>query len=143
MKIHLKLDPAVVGQQMRRIPHGPNARLHWATKYRWNRAWEESVFTAVQQWRADHKQKSVPKMEKAKIEFVFYTIQALDEDNSYFCLKPLLDALRAPRPSEKFKDCIRLEIIPDDDLAHVEIAVRQVRVNRRNDERIEIIIEEK
>src|SRR5690242_7277852 len=111
----------VVGKKVveRRIPQSLNARLHWAIRSKWNIAWKESVWAGVLENR--RKFDKLP-YQKAKVRFTLHTIQQLDIDNAYTCIKPLLDALKT-------------HVLTDDNPNCLELVVDQHKVNHREDEK--------
>lgn len=108
----------------RSTPHGANHRMHWRKKYEWDKAWKEQVY-----WLIREQGHFVEPFKYARIEIELRTIRPQDKDNSYFSIKPVLDATKGL-------------VIVDDDPEHLDLSVRSIKVNRRSDEGVRMRIEE-
>lgn len=138
-EMNLELHPAICGRKIRRLPHGPNQRMHWALKARWTKAWQESVFDAWM-YRKSLIDKPLKPFGKAEVTVFLYCVKLKDKDNAYGSVKPIIDALRDYTEAEKLKDCVRLGLIKSDDPEHLELKIEQIKVNHKRDEKVLINI---
>lgn len=87
----IRLKPVSVkarnGFRTRAVPYGPNTRMHWGLRARWNKAWQEEVGWAL-------KLAGVKKPEYTRVAFRLYTTRPQDFDNSVASVKALLDGLK-------------------------------------------------
>ena len=107
----------------RRLPPNPNQRMHWAEKHRWNKAWGEEVWARL---RASYPQPRV--FEHAIISATLYAIRLPDYDNAVASMKPLIDSLKG-------------FVIRDDSPDRCEIKVTMVKVDHKNEEHVELRID--
>lgn len=124
--VSFDVGPAYVGHKERRIPHSLNARLHWAARHRWNKAWKESVQAGI--WENKRRLGRMP-YSRAKVVVTLHTMRLLDMDNAYTCVKPVVDALTL------------YGVIVDDRMDCIDLAVQQVKVSHRHDEKVTLTIE--
>lgn len=130
--VMMTLMPASLGKRsakVRRIPFNSNKPLHWAEKLHWKKAWLDCLWWAFLPVR-----KEFGKLPLAicKIEFVLYATHLQDTDNSYQSIKPLLDGLKIKGG---------LGIIVDDRPDLVNLFVRQLKVEHKIDEHVEVNFE--
>lgn len=115
------VGPVSVGRACRRIPHSANARLHWAVRNRWNRAWKDQAALEALAVRPGAPYR------KATVVITLRSIHLLDTDNAYACVKPIVDGLKGV-------------LIVDDSLDHLVLQVQQQRVGKRNDEGVHVSV---
>lgn len=139
-KITLKLQPITIGKyqlKTRSIPFNLNQlnRMHWGERKKWKDGWKEEVGWAIKQFCSVNKV-SIPfpikrhkENKKPIIQFIFYCIRRQDQDNANAAIKPLLDGLSD------------MKVIKDDSPDHIILKpVKQIKVSKKEDEHIEIII---
>lgn len=130
----LKLNPVTIGRRelkTRSIPCNDNQlrRMHWAERGKWAKAWKEEVGWAVQKYRSKTKEWVFFFHKKLTIQVIFYCIKTMDSDNAMAAIKPLIDGL------------VDMEVIKDDSDAFVKILpVMQIKVSKREEEHVEIVI---
>lgn len=116
---------------IRPLPPSPNVRerLHWSARDRLNVDIAWRVLVAVQ---LSLKSPSRPSYGKVTIHATRYAIRFMDRDNFTGSLKPVIDGL---------VDC---KIIPDDDTSVVWLGdLKQVRVRKQVEQRLEVMVEKK
>ncbi len=131
--ITFAIPPVSVGKRRpreRRVPHSLNHRMHWAERYRWNRAWKEAIG-----WEVLARRKRLPPalpLPRCRVGFTLYAVHLYDaHDNLPAAVKPLVDGLKVNGGCG---------LIADDAPGNFECSVSQVRVNRKSDERVELTI---
>lgn len=113
----------ISGTKCRRLPYGPNKRMHWAERARWTKAWQEEVYY----WLAEqYPQRAI--LERATITLTFYTTRPQDFDNTVASAKPLIDGLKG-------------WAIRDDDATHCEMRFKIKKVEHKNQEKVKIEIQ--
>lgn len=118
----IRLDTVCVGAQCRAVPHSPNARQHWATKYRWTAAWKDMVGYALME--KGIRLSMMP--ERPQITITIYAIRAQDYDNRIASVKAIVDGMKGRAIRDDSPDAI-----PD-------IIVKAQKVAHKIDERVEI-----
>lgn len=98
--------------------------MHWATRSKWKKAWEEEVGWAVYEKKKELKQITGKKHIQVKIK----TCRLQDKDNLYGSAKPIFDGL------------VYAKVIEDDSPDHIESEVIQEKVNHLKDQGVEITI---
>ena len=141
-KIILKLGQVCIGSRRpvcRRLPHNmSNQRMFWATKNQWRDAWQEEVYYAIAQNR---QQLGKLPLRKPKIELTAYVCRLYDPDNLSGIFKPLIDQFKEIKGYDKQGHKIAGSgLIVDDSAKYCQIKCKQKKVARRQDERVEIII---
>lgn len=112
----LKLHQVCVGKTKitcRRVPYNTaNRIMHWTVKAKWKKAWEEEVWSAVQ----EHKKElgKIP-YKFAAITIYLYQTRLMDYDGAYSSVKPILDGLRYAG------------VIIDDSPKYVDLLVKQIK----------------
>lgn len=122
MTVSFTLSGVSVGSQIRRIPHSGNARLHWSARYKWNRQWKDQAGWGA---RAALKGAYAPGWMKAEVTITLCSLQELDQDNAHAAVKPIVDGLKGI-------------LIVDDSPEHIRLVVKQKRVSKRAEERVEV-----
>lgn len=107
----------------RSVPHSPNRlnSLHWSKRYKWAEAWKTEVWAQCRIARVKMGQG------KAKVGITLYTIKPQDKDNSVGSIKGILDGLKGIAIKDDAPDCIDLD-------------VRTIKVNKKDEERVEITL---
>ena len=130
--IHLQLGPVSIETrkgvfQTRRVPHNQNVQRHWSERAKWNVAWYDAVGWA---WKeATSKNPTKLPLAFPQITVTLFHIHESDWDNAFASIKPLIDGLKVAR------------VIEDDSPGEIpQPQVRQVKVNRRQDEHVEILV---
>lgn len=126
--VSFTLTGVSVGSEIRRIPHSGNARLHWAQRARWNRAWKEAAGWYATSTRNGTRIGRIVALENAakrEVTITLHCIRQLDPDNAYAAAKPIVDGLKGI-------------LIADDSPEHIRLVVRQLRVSKRAEERVEV-----
>ena len=126
MSIRFSLgEVSIPGGKRRRYPLGPNARIHWGERHKWNEAWREEVWRAVagcpQRWSL-----SLP-WEYAIIKLTIYATHRPDDDNATAMVKPIVDSLKGL-------------VIKDDAAEKVRIIVETKKVEHKKEEHVEITV---
>jgi hypothetical protein len=124
--ITLKVGPVYVAHEVRRIPLSMNARLHWAVRHRWTKAWQAAVEGEL--WAHKRKLGQLP-MAHARITITLCSVRLLDTDNAYAAVKPVVDALTV------------FGVIEDDRPDCIELVVKQQRVPHKVEETVLLNIE--
>lgn len=117
--------------ETRRLPPGPNARMHWAVRSWWSRSFQEEAWLRCLEAH-------VPKLPRARFEIVNYGIRKPDRDNLYASMKPIVDGIALTVLPQKF-DKNGLPI-PQDDEDHLDLQVRNVKVKTRAEEKLLVTI---
>lgn len=110
---------------------------HWSFKRKLKAEWFSLMNAAL------HTLKAVPKAkegERRRVTFTRYSLRLLDVDNFSGGAKLVLDSLRRPRTDGK-KSWAGLQMIWDDDEAHVEAVYSQAKAATKKDVRTVITIE--
>lgn len=119
----LPIGKATVGHETRLVPPSLNASMHWATRSRWKKAFEEQVFWAVREAK-------VPKLERIILTAEVRQCQEPDLDNLAASMKPLIDGL------------VLAEVIPDDHPKYLtELRLRSVHAKTKGEEQVILTIE--
>ncbi len=109
------------------FPPSLNKRLHWSVRSGLNIAWKNHVF-----WHVQEKKKEFGKIpyRRANVEIIYYACRLMDWDNAYTSAKSIVDGLKLGK------------VIEDDNQEHIELKVRSIKVAHKNEQKIEIIINE-
>ncbi len=117
--------------ECRRIPHNmSNQRMHWAVKSKWTNAWKEEVNGRVLEDR--NKFGKLP-LKMPRITIYLYAVVQFDYDGAYNAVKPILDGLKRGYAG----------VIEDDSPKFITLEVKQVKVDHKIDERVEIVFDER
>ena len=112
-KVILKIPPVAVDKKLRRIPHNfANQRMHWAVKYKWNKAWKEAVQWEIMLNRA--KFGKLP-LKFARIIVYFKVVHIFDQDGAYTACKAIVDGLKGT-------------VIVDDNPKNIDLVVKTTRI---------------
>jgi len=126
--IKLQLNQVCIGvrnYKCLRVPDSPNKKMHWATKHKWTKAWQEAVGWAVIKNR--QKLGKLP-LCKPQICVLLRLCKLRDKDNLYASVKAVVDGLTIAG------------VIEDDSPKYIDLDVKQEKVAHRKDEYVEIII---
>jgi hypothetical protein len=130
MTIHLELGQVCLGGRRpvcRRIPLNMNARLHWSTRAKWNKAWYQEVWGRYVNAKYPL---PAPRLERPQVTITFHRIVAGDYDGLWQSAKPIIDAI------------VQLGLVEDDSPKHLPPPiVRHQLAAHRGDERVEILVE--
>jgi len=127
-QIKLTLNKAMVGRQIRYIPHSLNHRLHYMKRAKWNQVWKDNVWTSF-----ISKKHGIPfelPIKKSAVTITLRTCRLLDVDNAYTCAKPILDGLRYAG------------VIQDDSPKHLSLYVNQEQVHKIDKQGVDIYLSE-
>lgn len=127
MTISFWVGPVSIGAvkpQYRGIPHSGNARLHWSVRARWNRAWKKQTALAALAARGTVSGFPLP---FALVTVELLSIQPLDRDNAFAAAKPVIDGLKGV-------------LIEDDSEKHIRLDVRNVKVSRKAEEKVLVLV---
>ncbi len=119
MKYIVLIPPVAIckGGERRRVPYSPNKKLHWANQHKWKKAWQEMTYWMI-------KAQSVPKRERASVNIKVYSVKPMDKDNCYASLKGVVDGI------------VQAGVVKDDSNEYLDLEVKQIKVNRYNDEKV-------
>lgn len=117
--------------ECRRIPYNmANKRMHWAAKSKWTNAWKDEVTGRVMEAR--RKFGKLP-LKMPHITIHLYAVVQFDYDGAYVAVKPVLDGLKMGYAG----------VIEDDSPKFITLEVKQIKVGKKVDERVEIEFEER
>lgn len=124
----IKLHPVSVGSRIRYIPYSINSQnnMHWATKHKWKKAWEDEVYFSMMEHRSYFKKIPIPYL---KLKIIYYNVQVMDEDNLRGSVKPILDGI------------VNAGVIYDDSPKYLSHTVEQVKVHKRKEQGVELIFD--
>ena len=129
MKLTLE-QVCISNTSCRRIPHSPNVlnTMHWATRLKWKNAWSEEVGWQILN---QLKEREILKKKKGKkkVTITYFQNKLYDKDNLYGSAKGCIDALRYNG------------LIANDDPKSINLKLQQIKVAKRKEEHVEIIIE--
>lgn len=133
--IELRLGKVCLRDNLcRKVPLNPNARMHWAERHRWNRAWKDAVYYS---WLELGKPKLAGEG-KPTVSILFRQIHLMDKDNLHAAAKPLIDALK---PAHGILDANPgIGLIPDDGPDDIVLEVIQEKAEKRDEEGITMTI---
>jgi hypothetical protein len=104
-----------------------NARLHWSTRAKWNKAWYQEVWGRYVNAKYPL---PAPRLERPQVTITFHRIVAGDYDGLWQSAKPIIDAI------------VQLGLVEDDSPKHLPPPiVRHQLAAHRGDERVEILVE--
>lgn len=134
--ITLKLRTVYVGSganwgEGRRVPHSPNVsdKMHWTLRANWKKAWEAEVAAVcLENYRSLREAKGKATTGLPEVRVDLYSIQPMDQDNSYRSIKPLLDGL------------VKAGVIANDRRKDIKLNVEGVEVEHKADEHVEITL---
>ena len=104
-----------------------NARMHWAVRAQWTKAFKQAVKSELLQKRIDAHNLIATRKGKAWVRITFYSCRRMDQDNTYAAAKPLLDALKG-------------EVILDDSPDKLQLTVYQEKEHHLKDQCTQIQI---
>jgi hypothetical protein len=112
--------------ETRRMPPGPNSRIHPLTKSWWirnfkNAAWQSAL------------EAGIPRMQRARVEILNLAVQPPDRDNLYGCTKAIVDGLALRILPEKMT---KSGPVPMDDEDHLDLHARSEKVKHYHQQRI-------
>lgn len=126
--LKIKLGQVCISRvKCRRLPLGPNARLHWRERHKWNGAWAEEVFWKIRENYPQLTKMGMP-FDRAIIYLTIYATHPPDLDNAVAACKPIVDGLKGI-------------VIKDDSYDKCEIRVKVEKVRHKKDEHVEIEVE--
>lgn len=123
---HLTIEPQWVGTKDPKrftLPMSLNARAHWAERRRVDQAFKEATFWACKEAKAKP-------LGRARIELTHFAVRPRDRDNRYASVKAIIDAI------------VDAKVIPDDSDEYLDLECLSVKVPHKDEERVEITIEE-
>ena len=106
---------------------GPNHRLHWAARHRWNKAWGEEVWGRILSYGYPHLRSLAVPWECAIISITIYATHPPDYDNATASIKPIIDALKG-------------RIIRDDSYKLLAVSVTLQKVKTKKEEHVELVV---
>lgn len=117
------LHPVSVGDWTRRLPYSPNTTngMHWAIRGKWKAEWQNMTYWATRQAK-------VPALKKPTIWVTVYAHTPQDRDNCFASLKGVFDGI------------VMAGVVENDDNDHCTMEVEQIKVSKRADEKIEVVL---
>ena len=120
----LEILPVTVSGKLWRLPPSLNARVHWAERYKINKAFQESLY-----WQL--KDAGIPKCQRINVTIQTFSCHPQDLDNIAASFKGIGDAL------------IYAEVIPNDSPEYLRtLIIKSDKANSKKEERVLLMIEE-